>query len=724
MDLREAARLDSEGKCAEAEPYYQKALASGNASAALLNNAGNHYLLCGQPEKAKGCFEQLLKSNPDHTNANLQLANIAVEQKQGAKALDYLARVEKQASGNPPLLFALGVAFARLGHYSRAEAAFHAVVQARPADFDALFNLGRTAARAGHHDRARAALETALKIRPHDADALLELGLVHASLQDFSRAVYLLAQARQQAPRRPDVLLALARAAEDAGYYGDSALAYDEYLGVRPGDETARRDRARVLGYTGTRLDEGLKEMAAYVARRPQDPVGHYNLAQFTWRNEPEKSLDQLATAVRLDPKFSPAHVSRAWLLQRLGRSAEAVPHLEAVLKVSPDDVRALDLLGLVYLSLDQPGKAEPPLRHAVASAPQDTAALLHLGQSLMALGRDREAQQFLDKYQEIRPQRHRDPRREPGMIESATLPAAERRAREIERHRAISRSRPDDALLHANLASLLLADGRVVEGVAEFRQLLTLNADAAVCEQAGRVLLQAEEYELARAFLERAAAGRPGARLDLAIATFHSAGPEPALKVIEEIPPGEHAGDFLLMKARLLDAAGRGEEAQKLLTEGLSRTTLRPQVVQQASLVLARYRRYQESADLLTRVLPAAAGVSELHLTHAMVLGLLDSDSAAVQRLREIEARWPEWDRPYIAHGLLLERSGKGREAAQKFRTAAALGSTDPAVACGLARISSSAEPDPKCVCLANLRDWVVRACDGGGADGRRALR
>src|SRR5690349_4628760 len=83
QSLREAARLDAEGKCEEAEPYYRAALAKGSPSPALLNNAGNHYLVCGQMAKAEAYFEKLLQINPVHANANLQLARIATEQKQG-----------------------------------------------------------------------------------------------------------------------------------------------------------------------------------------------------------------------------------------------------------------------------------------------------------------------------------------------------------------------------------------------------------------------------------------------------------------------------------------------------------------------------------------------------------------------------------------------------------------------------------------------------------------
>src|SRR5437867_11668145 len=91
--LREAARLDADGKCSEAERYYQVALAKEAPSPALLNNLGNHYFLCGKLDKAELYFRRLTKLNPAHANANLQLARIATDRKQGDKALEYLARL-------------------------------------------------------------------------------------------------------------------------------------------------------------------------------------------------------------------------------------------------------------------------------------------------------------------------------------------------------------------------------------------------------------------------------------------------------------------------------------------------------------------------------------------------------------------------------------------------------------------------------------------------------
>src|SRR5581483_553998 len=48
--LEKARQLDEAGRCAEADALYQADLRSG-ASVAALNNFGNHYLACREPEK-------------------------------------------------------------------------------------------------------------------------------------------------------------------------------------------------------------------------------------------------------------------------------------------------------------------------------------------------------------------------------------------------------------------------------------------------------------------------------------------------------------------------------------------------------------------------------------------------------------------------------------------------------------------------------------------------
>jgi tetratricopeptide (TPR) repeat protein len=742
--LNEAARLDAEQKCDEAESYYRKAQTIGPASSTFLNNLGNHYLACGAPEKAREAFERLLKINPAHPNANLQLARLALARKEGPRALDYISRLgdhdpevllvraealhqtgkpkdaaialdgfSKAAGNDPRLLFALGLACGRMGLYERAETAFSQVLARYPNEFDVLYNLGLAAARAGQYSRAQRTLEIALKARPADADTLYELGRVETSLQDYTRAVYLLAQARKLAPQRPDVLLALARAAQMGAYYGDCLLAYDDYLKLRPDDDMVRRDRALVYGFTRTGLEESRKELNRYVEKHPGDAVGFYDLAQLLDRTDRAQALDRVSTAVRLDGKLQPARYYRAWLLHKLGRSEESLAELQIAVQLNPRDARAFDLMGLDHLNLEKPADAEQALRKALALAPNDPEILFHLGRALLELGRAQDAKPFLDRFQQVRQLPTRVPREEPGMIEAASLTRAQRSERLIEQLRSAAKASPFDPSLKMNLARGLLAEGRTEEAAGVFRELLAANPPGALLHEAGKTLLRFEQYALARDFLERAAQETPTARLDLAIALYFTAGPQTALKALEQVPDSEDTGDYLLLKADLLDAAGHIAEADQVLDESLRHSISRPRLVEEAALLLVRHRQNAKALELVTRVLKSMPGDAGMMLAKVLVLGSMGRNDEARNALKDVQTRWPEWDRPYLLEGLLLERASHPLEAREKIQIALALGSQEPAARCALARITSSAAPDAQCACTAGIYEMFFPACN-----------
>jgi Flp pilus assembly protein TadD len=746
--LRQAARLDTEQRCAEAELLYQKALGQGAPSQPLLNNLGNHYLICGDPEKARTYFERLQKLNPAHANANLHLARLAVDRHEGGAALEYLARVtdqqpatrmlraealhlagkqaaalaileelQKERGTDPALIYLFGITCARVGAYDRATEAFESVLTAHPGDPEVLYNLGRAAARAGQYQRAEHALEAAVKLDPKNVDALVELAEANTQLRDFARAVYLLVQARQMAPSRPEIALALARAAQGGEYYGDAALAYDEYLRLKPNDEEARRDRALVVGFTTKGKAEGLKEIKEYTLKHPGDPVGFFNLAQLVWRDNPQKAVEALNAAVRLDPKFGAAQVDLAWLLNRQGRTAEAVPHLRKALEVNTKDVRALDQLGAAYISLDRPSDAESVLRRAVSIAPQDSEVLMHLGRALMESGHEEEAQEFLSRFQKLRSTTPaRRPWNEPAMIRSAGLPAAERIQQDIERLRKDAADHADDPQLELNLACLLFTAGKTGEAEAEFRVLLRSNAETKIWSEAGNFLLANEQFVLSRQFLERAAAADASVNLDLATAVFHEEGPESALKVLDNTPADERPGDYWLIKAKILDAAGRSTEGTRALETGLHLPVGRPQVVKDTTLLIVQHDRGDAALEFLEK---NTRGDPDLLLTRAMLLTLVNRQDAAEKALKDIEAAWPEWDRPYVVHGLLVEKS-QPKIAKQKIETALALGSQELSARCALARMAQASGSAPECSCAGSIRDMLFTPC----STGRRANR
>ena len=307
-----------------------------------------------------------------------------------------------------------------------------------------------------------------------------------------------------------------------------------------------------------------------------------------------------------------------------------------------------------------------------------------------------------------MHPARVRGPWRQPGLIESASLPAGERTRHEIERLEREAGLHPDDPELELRLASLLLVSGRLDDAEREFRVLLSRNAEGRIWQQAGSFLLAYERYFLARQFLERAAASNPAANVDLAAAIFFSEGPEKALSVLESTPINRKTGDYLLLKAKILDAAGRREQSAKTLEEGLSLSTSNPKIAQEAARLLVGQDRKDRALAFLSE---AANGDPDLLLMRAMVLALLNQNAAAEKALKNIQSQWPEWDRPYIVEGLLLEKTD-ARAAKQKFQTAIALGAQDISVRCALARLGSGASSDDGCSCEESIRQMIIPSC------------
>ncbi|MGH9663553.1 MAG: tetratricopeptide repeat protein, partial [Bryobacteraceae bacterium] len=503
-----------------------------------------------------------------------------------------------------------------------------------------------------------------------------------------------------------------ARATQMAGYYGDSIVAYDGYLKLKPGDDLVRRDRALLYGYSRAGRDEGLKELQAYVQRHPRDAVGSYDLAQLLDRVDRTQALDRASAAVRLDPRFQPARYYRAWLLQKLGRSQESVAELEAAIRLDPRNTRALDLLGLDYLDLGKPADAERVLRRALALSPDSSEVLFHLGRSLIELGRARDAKPFLDRFQKVRQEPPRTPREEPGVVESATLTPEERERRTVDQLRQLVRTSPVDPAVRINLGNALLAQGRTNEAAATFRELLALNPPGAVCTEAGTILLRFDQYALARDFLERAAADRPQARLDLATALFYTDGPKAALQALDQVQASRDHGDYLLMKARILDASGETAEAEAAIERSLDYSSSRPRLAEDAALLLLRHQHGAKALAIVDRARQTAPDDASLMLARVVVLSAAGRNREAERAVKEIENRWPEWDRPYVIEGLLLERDGKSAEARQRIQIAFGLGAQDPTARCALARTAVPKTAEPHCACQPGIFEPFFPPC------------
>jgi tetratricopeptide (TPR) repeat protein len=176
-------------------------------------------------------------------------------------------------------------------------------------------------------------------------------------------------------------------------------------IGLVQVGEQARADRYTYLSYTG--LFAALAWLGAEAAprlRRPAVALGvpaALLLAALAalahaqarvWLSD-ETLFRHAIAATERDGRVN--HVARAGLgtaLSDAGRTAEALPHLEAAVRARPRFALALYNLGNVYQGLARPGDAAAAYRAALAARPGYAEAANNLGNVLSTLGRRAEA--------------------------------------------------------------------------------------------------------------------------------------------------------------------------------------------------------------------------------------------------------------------------------------------------------------------------------------------
>ncbi len=721
--------LDAQQRYDEAESTYRQALAVAPGSPGILNNLGNHYLAQGKTDQARAAFLKVVAVDPRHPNANLQLAQLSVAAKQGAVALKYLDRlpaenrasppieilraqalkltgqdkaaesllgdVESKAGKEPSVTFSIGMTYAEWHRYSDAEAAFTRALDADPTNFDVLYNLGLAAQHAGHTTRAMEVYRVALQQRPNDADSLFNVASIYIQTGHADDAIMPLMQAHKAAPQRPEILFALSQASQDIGFYGDAATAIDEYLKLKPGDDVARRERGFCL-IRSKSLNDGLADLQWYAQKHPKDPRGLYELAIGETVRAPEEALRRLNQTLAIDPNFNAARFARAVLYYEKGSTDDSIADAKLVLAKEPDNFRALDVLGQDYTRLERYPEAAEALARAAKLAPKDPKVLTHYSHVLTRMGRKEDAAKVLADFRTFAPAE--GPRPNQGLFDYLNLPPEKQHAKYMENLQRNISIRPDDPKLRLQLGKSYLQQGKPDEALEAFRAARKLTSDPDILAACGKALLDDGQYAASREFLEPAVSANPaaaGVRLDLATAVFNSAGPDAGLKALDETPVADRRGDYFLLRAQILDAMNRPEEAADALNRGFASAPTRPDLYYQGALFLIKHEQYKRAIGFLEQANKAIPDVPELQLLQAMAYELVRDHDSTMRVLAHIESRWPEWSLPYMIQGITLAIRLRSAEAEPVLKNAIALGADDGTANYYLALVIVNSNPE-----------------------------
>ncbi|NUS39273.1 MAG: tetratricopeptide repeat protein [Lysobacter sp.] len=286
----------------------------------------------------------------------------------------------------------------RRGALDEARAAAEAGVAAAPQDVAALRRLALVQQRQGEGDAALATLDRAIALAPDDADNHFERAAVLFGARKLDEGQAALAQSLGLDPNQFEAYVMQAQIALGRGDLEEAER--QRRLAARVAPDHPHL--AAIEGTIALRRGEGQRAQeilldALRVA--PQDPQlqyalgfaymqgGHLAFAEQAFR----KVLENVPSAVTL-------HALIADLAQQQGRPGEAAAEIAPLLA---DPTRRtpglLTIAGQLELAANQPERALPHLRAALAAQPRDRRVLGALLEAWQRVGADEEARETLD---------------------------------------------------------------------------------------------------------------------------------------------------------------------------------------------------------------------------------------------------------------------------------------------------------------------------------------
>jgi len=471
----------------------------------------------------------------DETDAFAQ-GLLALKQNQFDLALKQLTVAEEQHPLDPSVRNFRGIALARLGRSSEAEAEYDESIRLDPRQPEPYRNLGYLAWTMHRLEEADKALHTALNLAPENRFTRYYLGRVELDEQQYASAVHDLEYASDLWPEDPEFLLTLATAELSVLSEGRAGKA---------------------LAKTGE-----LRLNAAQTVR-----YGSLLLA-----NEPDRGIEVFRRlAIERGDGAPWAEFDLAVALLVAHRPVDAIPQAEGLAhRESPLQASAWTLLGIAEARADNPDQAVAAFREAARLAPGDEDRWLDLTRELMARGRYDDA---LDAVRQGLASDHDSYalrlRLGAVCLRSGRYAEAEGVFRDL-----IAHGEPL-ATTYIGLAQVLLRTGRAAEAVDEVRQGRQRLGDSMVLAYFQGIALdragKPEDSEQAFREAVRLAPGSAEARLALGKSELRLRHVEPAIADLKQAllldPPNRQAKRLLAqafaMQHNPVEAARHADEAR-----------------------------------------------------------------------------------------------------------------------------------------------------------------
>ncbi len=387
---------------------YQSALKLSQNYLPALEGAAQTEFETGQ-EGARTLLERVLAQRPDDATSHAMLGVLDYRNKNCADAIEHFQRAAGAIAGQPGALSEYGACLAFLNRDEDAVTVFAQALALQPARREARFNLALAQWDSHHADDALATLRPLMNARPADEDAL-DLGAeILEAKGDTPRATEVLRNAIVADPKHLDSYLQFAMLSYDHASFRVGVDMLNAGLTQLPNEPRLYLVRGILL----TQLGEFTQAAEDFDTASRIDPqLSFLGVAQGLVKSQQHQSaeaLKQFRADVKAHPNEAFAHYLLAEELLEEGKPEgspeykEEVAAAERAAKLDPTLAAAHDLLSAVYLENGHTELAIEHARAALALDENDQQAVYHLIVAMRKSDRKNELPALLKRLVDLR---------------------------------------------------------------------------------------------------------------------------------------------------------------------------------------------------------------------------------------------------------------------------------------------------------------------------------
>lgn len=246
-----------------------------------------------------------------------------------------------------------------------------------------LKQLGSIYVRAGHDEKAIPYYEQIITFNPDNTDAMVSLGGIFRRLKRYEDSVAILHKAQDISSDNASINYSLGFTYKEMGDYDDAIDSFESVISQNPDDVLAHNH----LGSIYFAEKDYAKAIAAFKRGLQVDqnhPILNYNLAHVyeDMKNYPE-AVRCYETALKTRPGWLDAIRDFSELLIICQDTKQAQELVEQSIKLHPDDVELLCILGRIYLNQFDYDNATKTFKRAENLKNNDIRILMGLSKSL-----------------------------------------------------------------------------------------------------------------------------------------------------------------------------------------------------------------------------------------------------------------------------------------------------------------------------------------------------